>query len=280
MKSTLPPTPKQGGPRRGRLFLLHALAALALLLGERAAAQPGSEVCEGAEVITTPFSGSVDLNDGHYSRIDDAVECGMAFPEDTRWYSLTPTANGVLEVSGVTDRDQMHLAELRGTCESFETLHCQHFPENVPVAFQVPACAGETILFHLKNRTESRYRPIELSFTQTDGTPDLDGDGRDDCVESCPRLPNPTPVDDDGDGFDDACDNCLGLANPDQSDRDRDDVGDACTTAPRCRTPISVIATGTDSATPATRAETARTTTSTPSATGTTTACTSPTRTR
>jgi len=43
------------------------------------------------------------------------------------------------------------------------------------------------------------------------GTPDTDGDGVCDALDSCPLVANPTQVDSDGDGVGDACDPCTNV---------------------------------------------------------------------
>ena len=58
--------------------------------------------------------------------------------------------------------------------------------------------------------------------------PDQDGDSVADCVDRCPRQPNPTQNDFDHDGFGDPCDNCPYIENPDQADTDGDGTGDLC----------------------------------------------------
>ncbi|HUD71336.1 MAG TPA: S8 family serine peptidase, partial [Dongiaceae bacterium] len=78
--------------------------------------------------------------------------------------------------------------------------------------------------------------------------PDADGDGRGDCYDNCPAVPNPAQANADGDARGDACDpcpldaaddvdgdgrcanldNCPLLANPDQADLDQDGQGDFC----------------------------------------------------
>ena len=78
--------------------------------------------------------------------------------------------------------------------------------------------------------------------------PDSDGDGRGDCYDNCPAVPNPAQANADGDPFGDVCDacpldaandadadgrcanldNCPVLANPEQSDLDQDGQGDLC----------------------------------------------------
>ena len=51
-----------------------------------------------------------------------------------------------------------------------------------------------------------------------EGSPDLDLDGKADCVDP----------DGDGDNIDDKIDNCKGVANPNQEDVDKDGIGDLC----------------------------------------------------
>ncbi len=57
---------------------------------------------------------------------------------------------------------------------------------------------------------------------------DLDGDGVDDVVDSCPGIANPDQADSDGDDVGDACDNCPSHANTVQYDTDYDGVGNPC----------------------------------------------------
>jgi Zn-dependent metalloprotease len=73
---------------------------------------------------------------------------------------------------------------------------------------------------------------------------DMDGDGNDNHVDTCPLVPTgiytdtdgdgygdtwvPTNTDTDNDGYGDACDNCVDQSNPEQKDTDGDGVGDAC----------------------------------------------------
>jgi uncharacterized membrane protein len=86
---------------------------------------------------------------------------------------------------------------------------------------------------------------------------DLDGDGRGDACDVCPRDPfddadhdgvcadaddcpfvfNPGQSDLDGDGLGDACDNCPAVGNPAQTDGDFDGVGDACDVCPGLASP-------------------------------------------
>jgi hypothetical protein len=58
----------------------------------------------------------------------------------------------------------------------------------------------------------------DCTGTVDDGFPDLDGDGKADCVDP----------DDDGDGAPDLQDNCPATPNADQADFDEDGTGDAC----------------------------------------------------
>jgi hypothetical protein len=56
---------------------------------------------------------------------------------------------------------------------------------------------------------------------------DGDGDGAEDPLDNCVRVPNPDQTDTDGDRYGDACDNCVYVPN-DQADRDGDGTGDRC----------------------------------------------------
>ena len=57
---------------------------------------------------------------------------------------------------------------------------------------------------------------------------DSDGDGLDDCSDSCPDVFQEEQTDSDEDGVGDACDNCPDDANPLQIDSDGNGVGDEC----------------------------------------------------
>ncbi|MEK7424235.1 MAG: thrombospondin type 3 repeat-containing protein, partial [Actinomycetota bacterium] len=57
---------------------------------------------------------------------------------------------------------------------------------------------------------------------------DLDGDGVNASVDTCPFTYNPLQEDGDGDGVGNPCDNCVTSANASQADLDQDGVGDAC----------------------------------------------------
>lgn len=60
--------------------------------------------------------------------------------------------------------------------------------------------------------------------------PDLDGDGKPDALDNCPKIKNADQADGDGDGVGDVCDNCPAVKNADQADANTDGVGDACST--------------------------------------------------
>ena len=94
----------------------------------------------------------------------------------------------------------------------------------------------------------------DCDFDVDESFPDIDGDGKADCVDgdkdgdgvandddNCPKKANPQQEDSDGDGTGDVCDpdpdgdgipegvdNCPGLSNPGQKDLDGDGVGDLC----------------------------------------------------
>ena len=67
-----------------------------------------------------------------------------------------------------------------------------------------------------------------------DGSPDVDtdGDGLNDAVDNCPKVPNPDQRDWDGDHVGDVCDHCPHLADANDPDTDGDGVGDACDPRP------------------------------------------------
>ncbi len=97
------------------------------------------------------------------------------------------------------------------------------------------------------------YQENLFGTDPTIANPDLDNDGTENAVDTCPNHANPTPTDADGDGRDDACDtrpedgptgdldgdlvennvdNCPRLANGVQSDVDGDGIGDFCDPRP------------------------------------------------
>lgn len=57
---------------------------------------------------------------------------------------------------------------------------------------------------------------------------DIDGDGAQEAIDTCPGRFDPAQVDIDGDSHGDPCDNCPTRSNPTQRDWDRDTLGDAC----------------------------------------------------
>jgi uncharacterized membrane protein len=93
---------------------------------------------------------------------------------------------------------------------------------------------------------------------------DLDGDGRGDACDVCPRdrfddadhdgvcadldncpaVANANQADRDGDGEGDACDNCPTVSNPFQQDSDYDGAGDACDLCPGLANPGQADADG------------------------------------
>lgn len=94
---------------------------------------------------------------------------------------------------------------------------------------------------------ESGYTEPAWVTTGSTETPDndVDGDGVENGVDSCPTISNPQQVDSDGDGLGDECDvdddddgiedrldNCVNVPNSDQLDDNQNSVGDACEDAP------------------------------------------------
>lgn len=226
------PIPGVRNPRPAPLLLATALALLCCLVAAHATlAQPANDRCAEATPTTPlPFETVVPLDDAT-SDLGDDVGCGDPLSEDSVWYGFTPAMSGVLEVTATSSRDVAWLALLHGTCADRRIRGCAQVVPDAPVVLRSAACVGEPFLLQLK-ASESPYAPFTLRVDLIEGPPDLDGDGRDDCVESCPFVSNPEPVDLDGDGVDDACDNCLEIVNPDQLDADRDGLGDACDPCP------------------------------------------------
>ena len=52
--------------------------------------------------------------------------------------------------------------------------------------------------------------------------------GREDTIDNCPLISNPSQADTDGDNIGDLCDNCVNVANNGQDDLDQNGFGDSC----------------------------------------------------
>ena len=57
---------------------------------------------------------------------------------------------------------------------------------------------------------------------------DIDGDGRDNERDNCPKHKNPDQKDSDGDGLGDVCDNCPDDKNENQDDDNENGIGNVC----------------------------------------------------
>jgi hypothetical protein len=95
---------------------------------------------------------------------------------------------------------------------------------NVPVPIPVPAPVPVLVEAPVEEDDEPIVDPCDTE----EGLEDTDGDGRINCLDNCPLIPNRNQLDTDEDVIGDICDNCPFDPNPDQRDIDNDGIGDVC----------------------------------------------------
>lgn len=198
-----------------------ALVALAALLCAAAPARAQSSCDAAVRVGTVPLIASVDLAAAPPGAAADQCWCGGP----TASWVFTATANAVLNV-GRQPGGRVRIQP--GDCgASGRVLECSHGTTS-----RTFVCAGRTYTIHVESGCTDDPGTVEVTIGVPPGTPDLDADGIDDCVDTCPGAADPDQEDADADGVGDACDNCRFVANPGQEDSSNDGegdgVGDAC----------------------------------------------------
>lgn len=205
------------------------VVALVLAPATVRASVPNGSCATAMPLTALPFEASFSLRPDPYPSLP---VCGGA---DAAWYVLPVAEEGTL----VLQPHASTVAQLEvstGTCENPSPGECVSLAVFHDGPLRYPVCAGRSYLLRIAVPTSPPGFPSfpDVAFTASflSGSPDLDDDGVDDCIDGCPKSANPEQGDADGDGVQDACDVCPTISDPGQADHDFDGSGDACDGCP------------------------------------------------